>query len=78
MKETNILNKSAILYVGPISKRGKLYLGKRGGRLPKNARRSRKPLQKDWITGRRPPTLKSADKSAKYKLRPRRHSYTRN
>jgi hypothetical protein len=29
-------------------------------------------LQRDWVTGRRPPSLKSAEKSARYKLRPRR------
>ncbi|MDQ3838563.1 MAG: hypothetical protein M3297_04770 [Thermoproteota archaeon] len=60
--------------MGSVSKCGKLYLGKRGSRLPKNARRSRKPLQKDWITGRRPPSLRSADKNARDRLRPRRKS----
>jgi len=63
--------------MGTIAKKGKLYLGKKGNRLPKNARRSRKPLQRDWVTGRRPPSLKSAEKSARYKLRPRRQSQTR-
>jgi hypothetical protein len=58
--------------MGSITKKGKLYLGKNGGRLPRNARRSRKPLQKDWVTGSRPPSLKSAEKTARYRLRPRR------
>ena len=57
--------------MGSITKKGKLYLGKNGSRLPKNARRSRKPLQKDWVTGNRPPSLKSAEKNARYRLRPR-------
>jgi len=58
--------------MGSITKKGKLYLGKNGSRLPKNARRSRKPLQNDWVTGNRPPSLKSAERSARYRLRPRR------
>jgi hypothetical protein len=58
--------------MGAIAKKGKLFLGKNGNRLPKNARRSRKPLQKDWVTGKRPPSLRTASKSAKYRLKPRR------
>ena len=35
--------------MGKISKKGRIFLGKRLG--PQSARRARKPLDKDWITG---------------------------
>ena len=36
--------------MGGISKKGRIFLGKRIG--PKSARRARKPLSEDWVTGR--------------------------
>jgi hypothetical protein len=36
--------------MGGISKKGRIFLGKRIG--PKSARRARKPLSEDWTTGR--------------------------
>jgi hypothetical protein len=36
--------------MGRISKKGRIFLGKRIG--PKSARRARKPLSEDWTTGR--------------------------
>ena len=38
--------------MGKIAKKGRLFLGKRIG--PKSARRARKPLSEDWITGNIP------------------------
>ncbi|HEX7142585.1 MAG TPA: hypothetical protein VF222_08915 [Nitrososphaeraceae archaeon] len=38
--------------MGKIAKKGRLFLGKRIG--PKSARRARKPLSIDWITGNIP------------------------
>jgi hypothetical protein len=35
--------------MGKIAKKGRLFLGKRVG--PQSARRARKPLSEDWITG---------------------------
>jgi hypothetical protein len=79
LSQTNDRNKYRdrkvdIISMGAISKKGRLFLGKNGNRLPKNARRSRKPLQKDWVTGKRPPSLKSAGKTARDRLRPRRQN----
>ncbi|MFB5598903.1 MAG: hypothetical protein ACE5SW_01565 [Nitrososphaeraceae archaeon] len=36
--------------MGSVSKKGRIFLGKRIG--PKSARRARKPLSEDWTTGR--------------------------
>lgn len=36
--------------MGSISKKGRIFLGKRIG--PKSARRARKPLNEDWTVGR--------------------------
>jgi hypothetical protein len=41
-----------IVYMGKIAKKGRLFLGKRIG--PQSARRARKPLSEDWITGNIP------------------------
>ena len=38
--------------MGKIAKKGRLFLGKRIG--PQSARRARKPLNEDWITGNIP------------------------
>ena len=38
--------------MGKIAKKGRLFLGKRIG--PPSARRARKPLSEDWITGNVP------------------------
>ena len=38
--------------MGKIAKKGRLFLGKRIG--PQSARRARKPLSEDWITGNIP------------------------
>ena len=38
--------------MGKIAKKGRLFLGKRLG--PQSARRARKPLSEDWITGNIP------------------------
>jgi hypothetical protein len=66
------LIKQDIQNMGLIAKRGRLFLGKKGSRLPKSARRARKPLHKDWITGKRPSSVRSANKRIKEKLRPRK------
>jgi hypothetical protein len=38
--------------MGKIAKKGRIFLGKRIG--PQSARRARKPLSEDWITGNIP------------------------
>jgi hypothetical protein len=51
--------------MGKVLKKGKLFLGK--GRLPRSARRARKPLQDDWITGKPWITKGSKDEEKKKK-----------
>ena len=35
--------------MGKVAKKGRIFLGKRIG--PRSARRARKPLSEDWLTG---------------------------
>ena len=55
--------------MGKILKKGKLFLGK--GRLPRSARRARKPLQNDWITGK--PWITKGNKDDKNKSKKRKN-----
>jgi hypothetical protein len=57
--------------MGKILKKGKLFLGK--GRLPRSARRARKPLQNDWITGKPWITKGSKDEDEKNKKKKRKN-----
>jgi hypothetical protein len=58
--------------MGSIAEKGRVFLGKKGSRLPKSARRARKPLQKDWVTGRRPSSVRLANRRIKERLRARK------
>jgi hypothetical protein len=57
--------------MGKILKKGKLFLGK--GRLPRSARRARKPLQNDWITGKPWITKGSKDEDERNKKKKRKN-----